>query len=255
VVLAVALEGREADQMNIRFSVKDTGIGISQEDQNVIFEAFTQLNYTEESYHQGTGLGLAICKRLVEEQGGELGINSRVGEGSEFYFTLPLGVDKLENSVNESIHGAAVNPYPGMRVLVADDDEINRKYISYMLNDMQIEVVQVEDGAAALEAATNQRFDLILMDIRMPKMSGTDAIKAIRAFEKGKDWRTPILALTAHALEEERKSFFRVGVDGCLVKPVLADVLMESVENWLGSSRSGGATGEIYTQGPAMRII
>lgn len=232
VVLFVGIEEHKDGQIWIKFSVKDTGIGISDADKKKIFESFSQLHYsTENGSSQGTGLGLAISRELVSKLGGELEVISKKGVGSDFYFTLPLRIDETsETEEDETILDKSIQK--GFNVLVVDDNNINRKVAVYLLKELNANVTEVASGEEAVDLAAKQSFDIIFMDIRMPIMSGIEATKLIRSRE-GADKHTPIIACTAHALEEEQNSFIAQGMDDCLIKPLSDDKLKDIIEKWV----------------------
>ncbi len=233
VKLTIKRDKLESNIATIDFQVSDTGIGISENDQDSIFGAFTQLDVSEEINCQGTGLGLAISKQLVEALGGELKLESTPNQGSKFYFTLAFPID--ENSTHLATVQKPNNTDDELRdtrVLIVDDDATNRKFLSYLLDDLNIISEEAKDGLEAVQMATNQSFDFIFMDIRMPRMDGIEATKNIRAHETPEQ-HIPIVALTAHALDEERKVILASGIDECLIKPILPNILIETLNRWV----------------------
>ncbi|MCV2352106.1 ATP-binding protein [Paucibacter sp. Y2R2-4] len=205
----------------VHFAVQDSGIGISEEAQGRMFQKFEQADMSTTRNFGGTGLGLSICKQLVELMGGRIGMHSTVGSGSIFYFDLPLlpGQQPIEQPVEDlQAHDHQLH------VLVAEDAETNQLIIKAVLSDMGHTFTVVSNGEKALEALTQESFDLILMDGRMPIMDGLEATQHIRAGFWG-DWvfaerDIPIIALTANASELDRSKFLAVGMSDFLRKPV-----------------------------------
>jgi CheY-like chemotaxis protein len=185
----------------------------------------------------GTGLGLAICKQLSHLMGGEVGIESVPGEGSVFWFTARLG--KLEAplahaSVSIKSNGAEARlkqEFAGARVLLVEDEPINQEVSRCLLEDAGFVVDLAEDGLEALDKAKSSRYALILMDMQMPKMNGIDASKAIR--HESLNMRTPIIAMTANAFDEDKKSCLDAGMDDHIGKPVNPDRLFATLLRWL----------------------
>ena len=226
VVLSISESVQDDNTVSLTFSVKDTGIGIAQENKKVLFETFTQLE-TNDHHYQGAGLGLAISRKLVEEMGGQLEFCSELNKGSEFYFTLIF--EKVTQAEKVAIEDKPQS-FEGLDVLVVDDNDINRKVISYLLKDLNANVLEAKDGLESVELTADKQFDLILMDIRMPKMDGIEATKNIRLHEKQ---HTVIVALTAHAMEEEKEAFLNAGMDDCLIKPVLEEQVIKIIKKWV----------------------
>lgn len=218
------LEGvlKEKKQIGLLFCIEDTGVGISQKDQEKIFESFTQVNHSKTRLYGGAGLGLAICKRLVELMGGRIWVESEPGKGSTFCFTslFDLAQERApdQGEVSRGHVSRSANP---LKILVAEDNQINQIVLANLLRKKGHEVVLVEDGRGALEQLQRERFDLILMDVRMPVMDGLEATKRIRGGEVASvDPRIPIIALTAHALPDDRDRFLANGMDDYIAKPI-----------------------------------
>jgi signal transduction histidine kinase/ActR/RegA family two-component response regulator len=218
----------------VAFEVADTGVGIPQERQADIFEKFAQVDNSSTRRFGGTGLGLAICRELVMLMGGELSVESRLGEGSTFRFTLPLrradaAPEPAEpRAIGGLGHGAAV------RVLVADDNATNRQIVAALLEPFALDLTLVKDGGEAVEACEHAAFDLVLMDIQMPRMSGVEATRQIRAREarEGRG-RTPILALSANVMTHQIAEYRAAGVDGVVPKPIQAEQLFDALRETL----------------------
>jgi signal transduction histidine kinase/CheY-like chemotaxis protein len=210
--------------ITLTFRVEDTGSGILAEQQEAIFASFVQVDGTLTRRQGGTGLGLAISRRLVEAMGGRIGVISQVGRGSTFHFTVPAPLPPADASTGAAPLPANTDaaPYapPPLRLLVAEDNAVNQVFVRRLLERRGHSVHLVGDGAAALAAWSTGEFDAVLMDIQMPEMDGYEATRRIRAAEAGRHGRTPIIALTAHALESERVRAFAAGMDAHLTKPI-----------------------------------
>jgi len=204
----------------LHFQVQDSGIGIDGELQQIIFSPFEQVAETKIA-EAGTGLGLSICKQFVEHLDGEIGINSKPGHGSVFYFEIP--VNTVDNSAETStekeykkITGLAKDQKQ-YRLLIVEDKFENRLLLRSLLEPIGFELRDATNGKEAVEEYNNWNPDLIWMDIRMPVMDGTEATKLIRATEHGSEVK--IVALTAHALEQERLEILDAGCDEFIRKP------------------------------------
>jgi len=236
---AVSVEARyvadENDAAVLRVEVRDTGIGISAEAQKALFQTFSQADGTITRRFGGTGLGLAISKQLVELMGGRIGVDSRPGEGSTFWFTLPprRAVQGAADVAQALRAGATL---AGQRVLVVEDVEVNRLIAREMLRRMGCHVEIAEDGARAVDMVLAADYDLVLMDIQMPRMDGVEATRRIRA-AGGPRSRVPIVALTAHAIASEREAYLAAGLDDYLSKPFKPVALREIVARWTDESR------------------
>jgi|GEM_PF-2492269 len=207
----------------LRFSVEDTGIGLSQGAAAIIFNDFTQANASISRHYEGSGLGLAISRRLVESMGGQIGVQSREGIGSVFWFTLPYWAatgtsDEAASSQPEAVSGR-YEAHKHLSILVAEDNAINQQIIGAYLKKLGHRFVIVGGGADAVKTHREDVFDLILMDIRMPGMSGLDATKRIRKMTAEKQ-RVPIIALSADAVEENVRGYFDAGIDAFVAKPI-----------------------------------
>jgi signal transduction histidine kinase/ActR/RegA family two-component response regulator len=234
VTLSVALQGfDDAGALRLRFEVRDTGQGIAQDYLDSVFDAFTQADASTTRRHGGSGLGLAIAKDLTELMGGRLGVTSRLGEGSTFWFELAL---------QPAVGAPAKAPPPPIEmgelaahVLLAEDDSVNQMVVEAMLTRLGCIVEVAADGNAALGAATRRHYDLILMDCHMPAMDGFEATRRIRddEFERGRG-HTPIVALTADALAGDRERCIESGMDDYMTKPVSSAMLAACVERWTG---------------------
>jgi PAS domain S-box-containing protein len=210
----------QEQEMICRFNVRDTGIGIRPEDTARLFNAFEQLDSSTTRRFGGTGLGLAIARHLAELMGGEVGVESTPGVGSRFWITARLGVAGEETSLTPD------NWQQGRlkgRVLVVEDERINRDIAVELLTSIGLEVATAENGLLAVDRFKQSNFDLILMDIQMPVLNGLDATRQIRALSNGAN--VPIIALTANAFNADRQRCVEAGMTDFLAKPVYPDAL------------------------------
>jgi len=209
------------DNPAIRFSVSDTGIGIAKEKQGELFAEFATIDASYARKFGGTGLGLAICKALVEAMDGKIGLSSQPGNGSKFWFEVPLEPGDAA-AVLEDAHGngeALPGDLTGLRVLLAEDNVTNQLVAVSNLERMGCNIDVVNDGLEAVEAASARSFDVILMDVSMPEMDGITATGEIRN-GNGPNAGTPIIALTAYALDEDRQRVLAAGMNDLVSKPV-----------------------------------
>ncbi|WP_157267894.1 hybrid sensor histidine kinase/response regulator [Azohydromonas aeria] len=206
-----------------RVAVRDTGIGLSPDERQRIFEPFMQADSSTTRRFGGSGLGLAIVRRLVQLHGGELGVDSRPGQGTEFRFELALPPASAPAHLAERApprEPEAARALAGRRALVAEDNEVNMALACAILQALDMDVRQAGDGVAAVQAYGRERPDVVLMDMHMPHMDGLEATRRIRALEAERGWpRVPIVALTASALAEDRQRCIDAGMDDVLVKP------------------------------------
>jgi signal transduction histidine kinase/CheY-like chemotaxis protein len=205
------------EQPRVRFSVADTGIGIPPDKVDALFERYTQADASTARKYGGTGLGLSICKSLVELMDGSITVTSEPGKGSVFSFELPFKVQAVKAAA--AIPSVA-NSFAGMRVLVAEDNEHNQLLIELLLKKQGVQSVMVSNGMEAIENLGQNSYDLIFMDIEMPVMGGFEAVAAIREAEKQSGTRISIVALSAHAPDEQRESCIAAGMDDYLMKPI-----------------------------------
>ena len=259
VVVRVRRAPDERDAGVLQFSVSDTGIGIPDEKRDVIFEAFAQAEHSTSREYGGTGLGLAIVKRFVELMGGRIWVESTMGAGSTFYFTLRFGErDAPERRIDEAPPADAGDrpanrQSRALRILVAEDSGDTRFLLETYLRNSGHHVDFAENGEAAVEKVHTASYDLVFMDVQMPLLDGYSATRQIRAWEvKSKREPIPIVALTAYAAETERAKAAAAGCTSCLAKPILFDRFMNAVEEYAGARKSA-ASPEIDAKLRALR--
>lgn len=231
VRISITFEG-PADRLNICFAVTDTGIGIKPEVLPHLFTAFTQADPSISRRFEGTGLGLAICRRLVELQGGTIGVESDYGAGSRFHFTLPYESAKTEITLSgqrEMVTFASLVATRQLRILVAEDNTMNQQILRSIVGALGHQTTIVDNGLQAVEKLDVDVFDLILMDVRMPIMSGPDATRVIRERQDQKA-QIPIIALTADVMSEHRRSYIDAGMNAVVAKPIEAGELAETMD-------------------------
>ncbi|UEM05695.1 response regulator [Skermanella rosea] len=210
----------------VRFEVEDTGIGLSEEERRHLFQAFSQADATTTRRFGGTGLGLAICKRLVEAMGGDIGVESVPGAGSTFWFTVSL--ERSAVPVPAPRPDGGVPDAAPRRVLLAEDDDLNRLLIATMIRRMGHEVRTAEDGARAVDEVAAGGYDIAILDLQMPVMTGLEAARRIRAMQ-GRAAELPLVALTADAIPERHAELQAAGFNRCLTKPVDPRQLAEAI--------------------------
>ncbi|MBL8220481.1 MAG: response regulator, partial [Bryobacterales bacterium] len=230
VRVGVQLRRDLGDQVVLRFLVTDTGIGIAQDKLGIIFEAFRQADGSTNRTYGGTGLGLAISRRLVEMMGGEVAVESELGNGSCFSFTLRL--DRAEPQTFDAPAEEPLREGPSLRILLAEDNPVNQKLALRVLEKRGHVVEVVPNGKLALEAVDQRTFDLVLMDVQMPEMDGLTATRLLRERENGSGRRIPIVALTANAMKGDREKCLAAGMDSYVSKPIHVSELLSAVAEW-----------------------
>ena len=237
----VESESRTEDVVTLHFAVSDTGIGIPEEKQKLIFEVFTQADGSSTRKFGGTGLGLAISGSLVNMMNGDIWVESEVGKGSTFHFTARFGIahelekQELSKEIVSSEYESSdiqVNSKNRKRlnILLAEDNEISQTLTVKILEKEGHSVTVANNGIEAVNNFENQPFDLILMDVQMPEMSGFEATAAIRDKEKETGKHIPVIAITAHAMKGDREKCLEAGMDGYVAKPVNTKELCETIE-------------------------
>jgi PAS domain S-box-containing protein len=261
VRLEAMLEQRSGEKVTVRFSVTDTGIGIRPDQTKRLFSPFTQADASTTRKYGGTGLGLAICKQLVEMMGGTIGVDSREGNGSMFWFTavLELAPEAQLQPANEcEDRRAGATPgstptKPAGKILIAEDNATNREVALAQLRKLGYQADAANNGAEAVRALEHGGYDLVLMDCEMPVMDGYEATRRIRSAHPG----VPIIALTADAMSGDRDKCLKQGMNDYLAKPVDLSLLAEVLTKWLlapqvGQSQVGGGQTKAVFDGDAL---
>ena len=230
------LERQSAGRAVVRFNVTDTGIGLSAEQQKLIFEPFRQADGSVTRRYGGTGLGLAICSNLAELMGGGISVESAPGEGSTFSFTVdcPVCAEQNVEAANDRTRnrdGADAGP---LSILLAEDNRVNQLLMVRLLEGRGHRVTVAPDGRVALDEVSRYRFDIILMDVQMPEMDGLEATRIIR--QRGV--RTPIIAMTAHAMQGDRDRCLSAGMNAYVSKPIQPDEVFEAIDDAIALARA-----------------
>jgi signal transduction histidine kinase/ActR/RegA family two-component response regulator len=235
-VKAYCTEDRH-NTVTVKFTVKDTGIGIEKDNLESIFEPFTQESITTTRQYGGTGLGLAIVKRLLELQGLHMNVVSKIGEGSEFTFhvTFPVSTEKFEEIGKRNSLLQKNDGFGHLRMLIAEDNPVNVLLMKKLLSKWHINPTIAENGERAIEILQYGNFDIILMDLQMPVLNGFDAAMLIRKLPDPKKAGVPIIALTAAALYDIKEQVFNSGMNDYVSKPFKPEELMEKIQHLVTS--------------------
>jgi PAS domain S-box-containing protein len=273
VEVSATLQNCTREFAELRFDVRDTGIGIAADKLKLIFDVFTQADASTTRKYGGTGLGLAISQRLVAQMGGALQVESKLGEGSNFYFIVrlllppmnfvppkqnsallneappPIANVAIEPRPRESAPSATGNSHRKLRVLLAEDNDVNCRLATKLLEKEGHSIVAAMNGREALEAIEREKFDLVLMDGQMPEMDGLEAIRRIRAQEKKSGAHLPIISVTARAMRGDREACLTAGADAYVSKPLRASELFDAIERCCPN-----AAGAQHAQTPASTV-
>ncbi|MEH6547194.1 MAG: ATP-binding protein, partial [Sneathiella sp.] len=226
------------------FEVTDNGIGISQEHQQRLFQRFEQADASTVQQYGGSGLGLSICKQLVELMEGEIGVESELGKGSTFWFTIPLrhaAADMTPIAAPEAV--GIVPSKENLKILVAEDNTVNQILITALLSQAGHSTFIVDNGKKAVVAALTGLYDLALFDVRMPVMDGPEATKKIRS-SGSLNSNLPIIAITADAMKEHLPRYYEAGMNAVETKPIDLPRLLSTIDKVLRAAKSGGAISE-----------
>ncbi|MFL0248057.1 PAS domain S-box protein [Candidatus Clostridium stratigraminis] len=223
----------EQEMAELEFIVEDTGIGIENNNMNLLFKSFSQVDASYTRKYGGTGLGLAISKQLVEMMNGNIWAESEKGKGSKFSFTVITGIVDTTNTVQNNSINSLTNKHI-LNILLVEDDSTNQLVISKMLKNLGYNFIIANNGIEAINLYAKKEFDIILMDIQMPEMDGIEATKEIRKLENRIDYRVPIIAITAHALKGDREKFMSIGIDEYLSKPFELNDLQQIITKAMG---------------------
>lgn len=234
ISMSVEMTGMWDDRCEIRFTIKDSGIGITEQQQKSLFIPFEQADGSDSRKYEGTGLGLPISRRIAEMLGGSIEVESKLGEGSAFIFVITAQIKKTSEDVKDgkpSINGI----FAGSKIMVAEDVEINREIIAALLEETGVEIDFAVNGAEAVEKfkADPDAYKLIFMDIRMPELDGYEATKLIRAYKAPKSKAIPIIAMTANVSQRDVEKCFAAGMNRHLGKPVDMDEILSILRDYL----------------------
>jgi len=237
ILIRIGRNSEHSKKGNLVFAVTDTGIGVTQEQQNKLFNTYAQADSSTTKLYGGSGLGLSISKKLAELMGGEIWMESEEGIGTTVSFTLqceevevPILIDKDLPGINTQ--SKSKNQNLKFNILLVDDSEVNRILIKEYLKNTKNIITEAENGKIAVDKVKEEEFDIILMDMQMPVMDGYSATKEIREWEKQTHHKhIPIIAITAYAMKEEQEKSLEVGCDQHLSKPILKESLLSVLEN------------------------
>jgi hypothetical protein len=247
-ILLDADQPAEPGRVRVHGIVRDTGSGIPLDKQRVIFEAFTQADGSTTRRYGGTGLGLSISAKLVALMNGRLWVDSEPGRGSAFHFVVSLEVAGAVSHVSAAASPTAPSG-ASLNTLLVEDNTVNRVLATRLLEKQGHRVTAVFDGAAAIAAIEAGSFDVVLMDIQMPVMNGFDATAAVRAREAGTGRHLPIVAMTAHAMEEDRLRCLEAGMDGYVTKPIDVSALVAAINAAIPRGKPGAPASTVTHSG------
>ncbi|MEQ8338746.1 MAG: PAS domain S-box protein [Cyclobacteriaceae bacterium] len=252
--LSIRVIRKKKKKYTFKISVKDSGIGISKQDREKLFQSFSQIDNSNRKNFGGTGLGLAISKELVKSMGGEIGVVSTPGLGSTFWFSFTaesIDASQVESLKDETtLTRQFTSAIP--KILLVDDNDINRNVASSILRKSGCEVIEASSGFEAIKKIKKIHFDLVLMDIQMPDMDGVETTKEIKKLNIPD--LPPIIAMTAYSMEEDRESFINEGLDDYISKPIKATALIDKVKSWLDFEPNKVST-DVFTEENEQLVI
>jgi signal transduction histidine kinase/CheY-like chemotaxis protein len=218
----------KSENPHVEFYVKDTGIGISKNKQNLIFEIFRQVEDSDTRTYEGTGIGLSICRKLVNLLGGEINVDSEINRGSNFYFTIPL--TKPKEAYAKQDNSIAIKKIPNKTLLIVEDDKSSYEYLDAITKSLNSKIIWAKNGKEAIDICkSNKSIDLVLMDINMPVMDGYTATKKIKKFMPD----LPIIAQTAYAIAGDKEKSLEAGCDDYISKPIKRQLFYNIIEKYL----------------------
>ena len=224
--------GKDDRHINVQYQIADTGIGMSEEFVDHIFDEFSQEDHGARTQYKGTGLGMAITKRYVDLMGGTISVESKKGVGSTFTIELPMEITDA-SAVKQRDYSVGNIDLAGLKILLAEDNDLNAEIAIVQLEELGIQITRAADGEEAVRVFSENpqgTFDLILMDVMMPKMNGYEATKAIRSLQNHQDAVTiPIIAMTANAFAEDVQASMDAGMNGHLSKPIVMDEVVKTI--------------------------
>jgi two-component system, sensor histidine kinase len=225
--------GRSTSVVMVRFTVRDNGVGIPKDRQRVVLESFRQGETGYTRTYSGVGLGLSTCRSLVERMGGRFDFESKVGEGSTFWFEIPLTQEEVEivPITPEPEKGKSLN---GCKILVAEDNMVNALVLTAMLERFGCIVRAVMNGKEAVEALQGEKFDVVLMDLQMPVMDGIRATEEVRHMSSDAS-KVPVIAITASTQESDRQACARVGMNDFICKPINEEIVFGALTRWISA--------------------
>ncbi len=230
---AVKVVSEDKNEVKILFSVSDTGRGMSDQQITKIFEEYQQNKLSDNRIKGGAGLGLAIVNRLVHAMKGKISVESKLNIGTIFFVEIPFKI--VANTITQPLTSHSVKPLINLKekkILVADDDTLNLTIVSHFLAKEKAEITMVKDGLEALSKIETSSFDVILLDINMPNMTGEELVKKLNIFQEF-NAKTPILALTANTTEEDIKRYKDIGFSGVISKPFTSEIFLKKIQEVL----------------------
>ena len=253
ICIKVEMVTRDHATQRLRFAVRDTGIGLTREQAALLFQPFAQADSSITRKYGGTGLGLSICQRLVALMGGEIGVSGVVGQGSTFTFTIQAGIAEFCGQEQEQARGTTAQSLQGVRILLVEDNAINRQVAAEFLRRRGAVLALALHGGEALERVRNESYDAVLMDLHMPTMDGFEATRLIRELPQGK--ALPIIAMTAAVMQEDRDHCTAAGMTDFIAKPINPDEMARVLLKWVHGGAGGEQPGVAAANGAASTIV